>query len=293
MDAKAMQDLKKRPARRNPQKPSRKITPVTIKKSDGRRIMVMPEQIPSRMKRQKKATSVNSGSFSNSLKMLGALSLTMLKMIPSMVLLLAVSWLAWGTFRMAPNLFRQQLQQLSVEGIQLLSENDILSAVELPSSNNLSTLDPYELAGKTNLNTIVKTSHVRRYFPDQLHFFIEEFSPKATIEHRGNLFLIDENRNLLMEVKSDGIVNPPVLRGFDRQEINDLTDSFRLGQALRFQHSLRFNGEFRKKIQYVDVEEPLNVKVKLFEEPTIIYFGSNFFVERVENFEKVHSVLHL
>ena len=46
MDAKAMQDLKKRPTRRNPQKPSRKITPVTIKKSDGRRIMVMPEQIP-------------------------------------------------------------------------------------------------------------------------------------------------------------------------------------------------------------------------------------------------------
>lgn len=289
MDAKAMQDLKKRPSRRNPQKPSRKITPVTIKKSDGRRIMVMPEQIPSRMKRQKKATSVNSGSFSNSLKMLGALSLTMLKMIPSMVLLLAVSWLDWGTFRMAPNLFQQQLQQLSVEGIQLLSEDDILSAVELPSSNKLSTLDPYELAGKTKFNTIVKTSHVRRYFPDQLHFFIEEFSPKATIEHRGNLFLIDENRNLLMEVKSDGIVNPPVLRGFDRQEINDLTDSFRLGQALRFQHSLRFNEEFRKKIQYVDVEEPLNVKVKLFEEPTIIYFGSNFFVERVENFEKVYG----
>ena len=49
------------------------------------------------------------------------------------------------------------------------------------------------------------------------------------------------------------------------------------------------NGQFRKKIQYVDVEEPLNVKVKLFEEPTIIYFGSNFFVERVENFEKVYG----
>ena len=215
--------------------------------------------------------------------------MTVLKMIPSTVLLLAVSWLAWGTFMLAPNLFQQQLHQFSVEGLHLLSEDDILSAVELPSSNKLSTLDPYEMAGKTNLNTIVKTSHVRRYFPDQLHFFIEEFSPKATIEHRGNLFLIDENRNLLMKVKSDGIINPPVLRGFDRQEINDLTDSFRLGQALRFQHSLRLNGEFREKIQYVDVEEPLNVKVKLFEEPTIIYFGSNFFVERVENFEKVYG----
>ncbi|MFZ8994373.1 MAG: cell division protein FtsQ/DivIB [bacterium] len=213
----------------------------------------------------------------------------MLKMIPSLVLLLAVSWLAWGTFLMAPNLFQQQLQQLSVEGIHLLSEDDILSAVELPSSNNLSTLDPYELAGKANMNSIVKTSHVRRYFPDQLHFFIEEFGPKATIEHRGNLFLIDENRNLLMEVKSDGIINPPVLRGFDRQDITDLTDSFRLGQALRFQNSLRLNEAFRQKIQYIDVEEPLNVKVKLFGEPTIIYFGSNFFVERVEIFEKVYG----
>ena len=284
-----MQDLKKRPTRRNPQKPSRKITPVTIKKSDGRRIMVMPEQIPTRMKRQKKTPSVNSVSFSGSLKFLGALSLTMLKMIPSLVLLIAVAWLAWGTFLMAPNLFQQQLQQLSVEGIHLLSEDDILSVVELPSSNNLSKLDPYELAGKANMNTIMKTSHVRRYFPDQLHFFIEEFGPKATIEHRGNLFLIDENRNLLMEVKSDGIINPPVLRGFDRQDITDLTDSFRLGQALRFQNSLRLNEAFRQKIQYIDVEEPLNVKVKLFGEPTIIYFGSNFFVERVEIFEKVYG----
>ena len=115
MDAKAMQDLKKRPTRRKLQKPSRKITPVTIKKSDGRRIMVMPEQIPPRMKRKKKATSINSGSFSNSIKILGALLLTVLKMITSTDLLLAVSWLAWGTFMMAPNLFQQQLHQFSVE----------------------------------------------------------------------------------------------------------------------------------------------------------------------------------
>ena len=289
MDAKAMQDLKKRPTKRNPQKTSRKITPVTIRKSDGRRIMVMPEQIPTRMKRQNKIATANSVSFKSSIKILGALSLTMLKMIPSTVLLLAVSWLAWGTFQMAPNLFQQQLQQLSVEGIHLLSEDDILSSVQIPSSNNLSSLDPYELSGKANTNKIVKTSHVRRYFPDQIHFFIEEFGPEATIEHRGKLFLIDENRKLLREIKSDGIINAPVLRGFDRQEIIDLPNSFRLGQALRFQNSLHLNEAFRQKVQYIDVEEPLNVKVKLFKGPTLIYFGSNFFVERIGIFEKVYD----
>ncbi len=289
MDAKAMQDLKKRPTKRNPPKPSRKTTPVTIRKSDGRRLMVMPEQIPTRMKRQQKTASANSVSFTKLLKILGVLTWSMLKIIPSTILLLAVSWLAWGTFQMAPNLFQQQLQQLSVEGIQLLSEDDIINSVQLPSPNNLSTLDPYELAGKANTNKIVKTSHVRRYFPSQIHFFIEEFVPEATIEHRGKLFLIDENKNLLMEVKSDGIMNAPVLRGFDRQEIIDLPDSFKLGQALRFKNSLHLNEAFRQKVQYIDVEEPLNVKVKLFEGPTLIYFGSNFFLERVEIFEKVYD----
>ena len=67
MDAKAMQDLKKRPTKRNPQKTSRKITPVTIRKSDGRRIMVMPEQIPTRMKRQNKIATANSVSSKSSI----------------------------------------------------------------------------------------------------------------------------------------------------------------------------------------------------------------------------------
>jgi cell division septal protein FtsQ len=251
--------------------------------------MVLPEQIPARMKRQKKTTSSNTYSLKDSLNNLVVLLIAMLKLIPSTVLLMAVGWLAWGSMQTAPYFFKQQLQQLSVEGLHLLTEDDILDSAQLPSTKNLSTLDPYELAEQATMNKIVKTSHVRRYFPDQLHFFIKEFGPRATIEHKGKLFLIDENRNLLMKVNSDGIVSAPVLRGFDRQKISDLSDSFRLGQALRFQNSLRMNKTFKQKVQYIDVEEPLNVKVKLFQEPTVIFFGSNFFAERVEIFEKIYG----
>ena len=284
-----MQDLKRRQPRRTPQTPYRRSAPVTIRRSNGRRLMVMPEQLRNRMAKRQASTSPSSSVNFEQLKELGVLGLLLLRLIPSLAVFGAASWLAWGSWQSIPQVFEQNLGVLSIEGTELLTQQEAVETLQLPVSQPLQQIDPYQVALLAAGHQVVHTAHVRRHFPDQLHVYLEEFTPQATIEHRGQLYLIDEQRQILMKVPVEGIVNPPVLRGFDRQEAEDLAQSFRLGQALRFRESLRHQDLFRQRVQYIDVEEPLNVKVKLLGEPTIIFFGSNFFAERVDIFQQIYG----
>jgi hypothetical protein len=265
-----MHDLKRK-YRKSPQAPSpRRSTPITIRKSGGKRLMVMPDQIKAPARR----TNTKKFQFSpRHLLSYTAKGITLLiKKIPTLSVSFLTVWLGYGCYEIYGDFYLDNSPNLKNKFAASTSGESVSIGHGIIRFNDVNQL---EFARQTGW---IAGAHTRHYYPNNGFLQIDRKKPHAVIEYKNKLYYVDRTLFPFETIKVEDIKNLPIIRGLE-DDFHHLKESFRLDQALHLQYSLP--RDIVKRIQYIDVKEPLNVKVKFFNFSNVFYLGGVSLSEKV------------
>ena len=144
-----------------------------------------------------------------------------------------------------------------------------------------------ELRDRIERETWAKKVEIRRILPSQLAIYVQERTPLAILELRGELMLADEDGILLDKYDSRyGKLDVPVFKGFlgggsegYRQEQDENSDRVRLG--LRMLAELESgSADYTRNISEVDLSDKTNVRIMLVDDTAEIQLGDRDFLKR-------------
>ncbi len=107
------------------------------------------------------------------------------------------------------------VRQVSVEGISIISRDEIIRLLDLPKNVSLYNLDLMQLQRNIQANSFVKNVVVKRDMPNLLRVEIEERIPAAMLVHGGEIFYLDEDGALLPYISTKETYDIPVISGAD------------------------------------------------------------------------------
>ncbi len=120
------------------------------------------------------------------------------------------------------------IKNVIVSGNYHLGKKDIISSANIKAGESLLKLSSKDTAKRLKRSAWIREVFLRKQFPDTLSIRIEEAVPKALHSFNGRIFLIDEDGNILEEIKSENTPFLPVIKN-----INPKKDKEALLEALK------------------------------------------------------------
>jgi cell division protein FtsQ len=152
---------------------------------------------------------------------------TGLIIISSIVFALAV---ALGVKQMVRSL---HVRDIVVYGNYHLEEKDIEKMLDTVRGMSLLSLGFHEVDEALRLSPWIKKVSMRKQFPHTLQVRIEEAVPKALLNYRGNTYLLEQEGEVLEEIRGEVASFLPIISGVDPdQEREGLLESLKLLEAL-------------------------------------------------------------
>ena len=129
-----------------------------------------------------------------------------LRAVACFVLLGLYAAAVYGYAQSAPCL---RVKTIRLEGIDMLRDEDIIAQSGITCEDDILFVNAQETCGRIQALPSVRMCHVARYFPDTVVITIEERMALATLMVNNRLFEVDDECNVLRELKpEDGHVGP-------------------------------------------------------------------------------------
>ena len=287
-----MQDLKKHIIRKAPRaRTYRTGAPISLRRGKEGKHLIVYSQL-----RQHPSNSLASGKekkppSSKSRKEIRWTTLT--KLLFRLSIFSFASWMFYGNLREANTFFQYPVKNIRINGNQLLSKKEVFQKMKLSPQMTLQEVDPYAVTVALQEHPVIHIAQVRKLYPDYLFIDLVEYSAYATLLHQKKLYLLDPEKRLLKEAEFGEISPGPVLTGLPQAnvELGKAIQSYGLDQGYRFLVALKQLPGLIHHFATIDLTDSLNIQTKLKENDTIVKFGSDFFMERLQVFQEMYPFI--
>lgn len=180
-------------------------------------------------------------------------------------------------------------RQVRIEGINILSRDDVLKLMHLPQQVKMYNLDLTVLQKNILANAYVKSVTVKRDAPSTLRVEIEERKPSAllTIKNQEKTYYMDEEGVILPYSVTQETYDIPVISGIDfadtiqpgiRIDNNDIQTAL---DIIRASHAI--NEELSHKISEIQLNNGHDIILYSFENGIPIIFGRGDVAKKMIN----------
>lgn len=131
-------------------------------------------------------------------------------------------------------IFTDQLrvEKIIVSGNYHLDQDDILKSMAAHKGESLLDLHFEDVGAMLKKNPWIRNVALRKQYPDTIEIKIVESEPKALFTIKGQLYLINEEGNILEKIEGETIPFLPVIKNIEHKNIKDLTEALKLVEAL-------------------------------------------------------------
>jgi len=184
-----------------------------------------------------------------------------------------------------------QIDNITVRGNQRLANAQVLAALDGLRGENIVSADLDAWRERLLTSPWVRDATFRRSLPSTVDVAVVEREPIGIGRLKGRLFLVDERGSIIDEYG-------PQYADFDLPIIDGLAaptgtapDNERSDLAARLILSLRPKPNVARLISQVDVANPHNAAVILSGDHAVIYVGEDRFLQRLESYLELSTVL--
>ncbi len=167
------------------------------------------------------------------------------------------------------------LKQIVFTGNRHLTDDELRELTGIGVQESLVTISNREVSQRLLKSPWILSVSTRKEFPDTLSLSIKEAAPFALLDMNGRLFLIDENGELLEEMKDGSIPFLPVITGDPFHEKKGFSDALKLAKLI---NDRRFSLE-RDYIEII-LSKPHELTMKI--DGTVVIIGSGMYKEKLE-----------
>lgn len=125
-----------------------------------------------------------------------------------------------------------RVEKIIVSGNYHLDQDDILKSMAVHKGESLLGLHFEEVDARLKKNPWIRKVALRKQYPDTLEIKIVESEPKALFSSDEQLYLINEEGNILEKIEGATIPFLPVIKNIERKNIKDLAEALKLVEAL-------------------------------------------------------------
>jgi cell division septal protein FtsQ len=183
------------------------------------------------------------------------------------------------------------LRHVTFQGCKELKPQELEAIIRRDFPANILRIDLPELKNRLEQETWAKQVEIRRVLPSDLILYVQERSPAAIVELKGDLMMADKDGILLGGYDpSFGRLDVPVLKGL----LGEDAENYRLYQAenaARVQQALAMLAEiesgmpqYTRQISEVDVSDRQNMKILLVDDTAEVYLGEKDYLKRFRTF---------
>jgi cell division septal protein FtsQ len=183
------------------------------------------------------------------------------------------------------------LRHVTFQGCRQLKPQELEAIIRHDFPANILRIDLLELKNRLEQETWAKQVEIRRVLPSELIIYVQERSPAAIVELKGDLMMADKDGILLGAYDPGfGKLDVPVLKGL----LGEDAENYRLYQAenaARVQQALAMLAEIESgmpqstsQISEVDVSDRQNMKILLVDDTAEVYLGEKDYLKRFRAF---------
>ena len=167
------------------------------------------------------------------------------------------------------------VKQVVFKGNKHLSDEELMGLTGIDFRKSLITISNREVSQRLLKSPWVLSVNVKKEFPETLLLEIKEKEPFALLDMNGHLFLIDEEGQLLEEMKDSSIPFLPVITGDPFHEKKGFSDALKLAKLMN-------DREFSLERDYIEIiiSKPQELTVKI--DGTVVIMGSGMYKEKLE-----------
>ncbi len=152
------------------------------------------------------------------------------------LLMIVIAGLA---FLGAKSLTRQfHIKEILVTGNYHLDEKDIISSADIKQGAPLMKVRFDEVGQKLRENAWIKKVSLRKQFPGTLLIDIEEAVPKALLNLRKRMYLLDSKGEILERIEGETTPFLPVVKGINPKNKKGISEALKLVHALHEKNNL-------------------------------------------------------
>lgn len=172
------------------------------------------------------------------------------------------------------------VNDIQVYGNYHLSKADVIKDININSETSLLTLELNIVSARLRSNPWIKEVSLKKQLPDTLMIRVKEATPKALLHIHGSTFLIEEEGNMLEEVRDGGMAFLPVIRSesYEKNKKGIL-------EALQFIEALDKKGVLSSR-------EPVEIRLNSYGPDmvmngTVIKVGYGNYLEKLARLEEL------
>lgn len=135
------------------------------------------------------------------------------------------------SIKLSNNIF--PIKEIIITGNNNLEEDEIKDVIDTGNDKGMLRISLKDIDKKLKTLPWIKKVSLRKQFPDTLMVKIEETVPKAILNFKGGLFLLDGEGNILEEIKGEKTPFLPVITNIDyKNNKADIMEALKLIEAL-------------------------------------------------------------
>ena len=182
------------------------------------------------------------------------------------------------------------LRQVTFYGCKEIKQKEMEAIIRQDFPANILRIDLQKLRERLEKETWAKHVEIRRVLPSNLIIYIQERTPSAIFELRGELMVADGDGILLGQYDSRfGKLDVPVFKGV----LGEDAESYKLYKeenAVRIRQGLVMLSQIEsgsphatQKISEVDISDPENLKIMLIDDTVEVSLGEKDYLKRFSN----------
>ncbi len=186
---------------------------------------------------------------------------------------------------------RFTLKTITFHGCKHLNCRALEAALRKELPQHVLQIDLYQVRARVEHERWARRAEIRRILPSELDIYVQERTPQAILELRGELMLADAEGILLDRYDPQyGKLDVPVFRGFlgggpdgYRQDQEENSERVRLG--LRMLAELQSGSDdYTRNISEVDLSDKSDIRLTLVDDTAEIRIGDRDFLQRFNKF---------
>lgn len=124
------------------------------------------------------------------------------------------------------------VREIMVSGNYHLGKDDIVNSISIKKGESMLDVHFDDIDRKLRMNTWIKKVALRKQFPGTLVIKVEEAVPKALLNVKKRMYLIDEDGEVLERIKGEGTPFLPVIKGISPKSRKNMTEALKLVDTL-------------------------------------------------------------
>lgn len=205
-----------------------------------------------------------------------------------------VCWILIGLIWQSFSFFQYpQPHQLHIEGYAALSPPTIYDLTGISATKSFAEVDTYQVANNLKQHPRIEQVQIRKLFPNFLSIALKERRPYAYLRAEEAYYLIDLTLHPIQKVPASEASPHPVLTGLAQAEVQlgKPIVSMALQKGTQFLDMIRNSSMDWSNLAELNVEDPLNLKIKLRQPPVLFQLGQGSYLEKMKTYEKIAAQL--